>query len=87
MAHAGHGYTGYDMEHFEDGTGTVEFHHEDGKSHKKFAYADLDDLHDKLEDHLRVVMEDVKELEKAADAQKEEERREEEIHPGIHEEL
>lgn len=57
MAHAGHGYTGYDMEHFDDGSGTVEFQHEDGKSNKKYAYMDLDDLHDKLEDHLRGLQE------------------------------
>lgn len=58
MAHAGHGFVGYDMEHFDDGTGTVEFQHEKGADHnKKYAYVDLDDLHDKLEDHLRGLQE------------------------------
>ncbi len=72
MAHAGHGITDIHMDHHDDGSHTMHFHHEDG-SIRSHAVKDLDDLHDKLEDHLR--------------HPKNEDMLEEKIHPGIHDEV
>ena len=52
--HAGHGYKRTHIEHHDDGSHTVEHEHEDGKSHKKYAVASLDHVHDGLQDHMGV---------------------------------
>ena len=72
MAHAGHGYTDLHIDHHDDGTHTLHYHHEDG-SKKSHAVMDLDGMHDSLEEHLR--------------HPKNEEELEEKIHPGIHDEV
>ena len=53
VPHAGHGFTRTVIEHHDDGSHTLEHAHEDGP-HKdlKYAVADLDSMHDGLEDHL-----------------------------------
>lgn len=52
MAHAGHGYKHTHIEHHHDGSHTIHHEHEDGKSHKKYAVASLDHVHDGLQDNL-----------------------------------
>ena len=47
-----HKFTHTDIEHHDDGSATIHHTHEDGKSHKHHAVADLDGVHDSLEDHL-----------------------------------
>ena len=74
-----HGFTHTEIELHHDGSATIEHHHEKGAQHnKRYAVPDLDGIHDGLEDHLRVDP-DAKE--------DEEERVEEELHPGIHEQV
>jgi hypothetical protein len=84
--HAGHGYHRTIIEHHGDLSHTVRHEHEDGKSHKSYAVADLDAVHDGLEDHLGEPNagedEDI-EGKKYAD----EEAMEEKLHPGIHAEV
>jgi hypothetical protein len=84
--HAGHGYKHTHIEHHDDGSHTIHHEHEDGKSHKRYAVADLDAVHDGLEDHLGEPNagedEDI-EGKKYAD----EEAMEEKLHPGIHAEV
>lgn len=46
-----HKYTDTHIEHHDDGSHTVTHHHEDGKSHKKYAAADHDSMLDGLMDH------------------------------------
>ena len=50
--HAGHGYTHTHITHHHDGSHTIKHHHEDGVSHKEHAVADLDGVHDSLQEHL-----------------------------------
>lgn len=50
--HAGHGFKHTHIEHHDDGSHTVRHEHEDGISHKSYAAADLDGVHDGLEDHI-----------------------------------
>lgn len=50
--HAGHGYKRTTVDHHDDGSHTVRHEHEDGVSHMSYAKADLDQLHDGLQDHL-----------------------------------
>jgi hypothetical protein len=72
--HAKHGFTRTTIEHHDDGSSTIIHEHHLGEgNHKKHAVADLDGVHDSLEDHLRM-------------PEKEEEKLEEQVHPGIHEE-
>jgi hypothetical protein len=74
MAHAGHGFHSTHIELHDDGSATIHHQHSEG-SHKdkKYAAADLDGVHDGLEDHLRI-------------PEDQEEKIEEKIHPGIHQE-
>lgn len=51
-AHAGHGYKSTHIDHHDDGSHTVRHEHEDGVSHKSYAKADLDQLHDGMQDNL-----------------------------------
>lgn len=77
MKHAGHGFTHTEVEVHNDGSATIEHHHEKGADHNvKYAVTDLDGMHDGFEDHLR-----------PSDEDEEEEKAEEEVHPGIHEEV
>ena len=70
--HAGHGFHSTHAEIHADGSVTVHHVHQDGpEKDKKYATADLDGVHDGLEDHLRI-------------PEKKEEEIEEKIHPGIH---
>lgn len=79
MAHAGHGFTHTEIEIHDDGSATMEHHHEKGAEHnKKYAKPDLDGIHDGLEEHLRVDPDEMKEKE---------DELEEKVHPGIHEEI
>ncbi|HZS43343.1 MAG TPA: hypothetical protein VFA52_03970 [Candidatus Paceibacterota bacterium] len=71
--HAKHGFTRTTIEHHADGSSTIVHERHDGEK-KTHAVADLDGVHDSLEDHLRVPGD-------------EEEAMEEKIHPGIHEEI
>jgi hypothetical protein len=81
--HAGHGYLRTIIDHHGDLSHTVRHEHEDGKSHKSYAVADLDAVHDGLEDHLGEANggedEDI-------DGKKyaNEEATEEKLHPGLH---
>jgi hypothetical protein len=50
--HAGHGHTSTMITHHADGSATIKHHHEDGV-HEEYGVADLDGVHDGLEDHLR----------------------------------
>lgn len=51
--HAGHGFTHSHIEHHKDGSHTVHHQHEDGPEHDvKHAAADLDGVHDSMEDHM-----------------------------------
>lgn len=51
--HAGHGFKKVHIEHHGDSSHTVHHEHEDGAaSDKKHAVADLDGVHDSLQDHL-----------------------------------
>lgn len=53
--HAGHGFTHTHIEHHKDGSHTVHHVHEDGAhADVKHAAADLDGVHDSLQDHLGV---------------------------------
>lgn len=76
MAHAGHGFTHTSVELHDDGTATMEHHHESGdeKKNKRYAVQDLDGIHDGLENHLRM-------------AHDKEDALEEKVHPGIHKEV
>ena len=49
--HAGHGYVETHIKHHHDGSHTVKHLHEDGTS-KEHAKANLDGVHDSLQDHL-----------------------------------
>lgn len=76
MKHAGHGFTHTEVELHHDGSATIEHHHEKGPEHNvKYAVPDLDSIHDGFEEHLR------------PSESEDEEKAEEEIHPGIHEEV
>jgi hypothetical protein len=69
------------IEHHDDGSATIHHEHEDGKSHVKHAVADLDEIHDSLEEHLR----DPEEIEKEVkDRGVDPEALEEVIEPGLH---
>ena len=70
--HAKHGFTKTTVTHHDDGSATVTHEHHTGK-HKTHAVADLDGVHDSMEDHLR--------------HPQNEEALEEKIHPGIHEQV
>jgi predicted secreted protein len=51
--HAGHGYKSTHIELHEDGSATIHHVHEHGPhKDKKYAVADLDHVHDGLEEHL-----------------------------------
>ena len=50
MAH--NGYTDFEMENHEDGSHTFDLKHEDHTKNLRCAVADLDSIHDKLEDFL-----------------------------------
>jgi hypothetical protein len=51
--HAGHGFKHTHIEHHEDGSATVHHQHEMGPEQDvKHAAADLDGVHDSMEDHL-----------------------------------
>lgn len=50
--HAGHGYTDTHIRHHADGSHTMKHMHEDGTSHKEYAVAGLDNVHDGLQDNL-----------------------------------
>ncbi|HZS43342.1 MAG TPA: hypothetical protein VFA52_03965 [Candidatus Paceibacterota bacterium] len=51
--HAGHGYHRTHIEHHHDGSATVHHVHEDGPEHdRKHAVANLDKIHDSIQDHL-----------------------------------
>lgn len=51
--HAGHGFKHTHIEHHADGSHTVHHEHEDGSMHDvKHAVADLDGMHDSMQDHL-----------------------------------
>lgn len=77
MKHAGHGFTHTEVEVHNDGSATIEHHHEKGADHNvKYAVPDLDGIHDGFEDHLR-----------PSDEDEDEEAAEEKVHPGIHEEV
>jgi hypothetical protein len=72
------------IEHHDDGSATVHHEHEDGKSHVRHAVADLDAIHDSLEEHLRDPEEIEAEVEKKGI---DPEKLEEAISPGIHEKM
>jgi hypothetical protein len=51
--HARHGFTHTHVEHHKDGSHTVtHLHHKGGEHDVKHAVADLDGVHDSMEDHL-----------------------------------
>jgi hypothetical protein len=51
--HAGHGYHRTHVDHHHDGSATVHHVHQDGPQHdRKHAVADLDGVHDSIQDHL-----------------------------------
>ena len=78
--HAGHGHTSTTITHHADGSATVKHQHEDG-DHKEYAVADLDGVHDGLEDHLR----NPEEIEADLKARGiDPEALEEAIEPGLH---
>lgn len=80
-----HKFSGVTVEHLEDGSGTVHFHHENGPdSDVKKGFLDLDGLHDHIEDHLR----DPEEIEEALEKKGiDPEKLEEAISPGIHDKM
>jgi hypothetical protein len=48
-----HKFSHTSVEHHKDGSHTVHHHHEDGAAHDvKHAVADLDGMHDSMQDHL-----------------------------------
>lgn len=69
-----HPYTRTVIEHHDDGSHTVRHEHKDGMSHNSYAKADLDQLHDGLEDNLNIPEEQEEDLEEA-------------VHPGLHDEM
>lgn len=73
--HVGNGFKETHVELHSDGSASIHHVHHDGP-HKdvKHAVSDTDGLHDSLEDHLRI-------------PEDQEEKIEEAIHPGIHEEV
>jgi hypothetical protein len=71
MVHNGH--IGFEIEHCDDGSAMCSYEHEDKLKSARHAVADLDAIHDSLEDYLR--------------EQEEEEKKEEDVHPGIHDEI
>jgi hypothetical protein len=76
-----HKFLNTHIEHHDDGSATVHHEHEDGKSHVKHAVADLDAVHDSLEEHLR----DPHEIEKEVDERGvDHEKLEELLEPGVH---
>jgi len=78
--HAGHGHINTTITHHADGSATVKHEHESG-DHKEYAVADLDGVHDGLEDHLRTP----DEIGKDIDAHGiDYEALEEAIEPGLH---
>ena len=78
--HAGHGHTNTMITHHADGSATVKHQHEAG-DHKEYAVADLDGVHDGLEDHLRTPHEIEKDLDSRGI---DHEALEEAIEPGLH---
>ena len=53
MAKKHHKFTHTHVEHHSDGSHTVHHVHQDGPAHdKKHAVANLDELHDSMQDHL-----------------------------------
>ena len=79
-----HKYLSTEIEHHDDGSATIHHEHEDGKSHSRHSVADLDGIHDSLEDHLR----DPEEIEDAIEKKGiDPEKLEEAISPGIHEKM
>jgi len=51
--HARHGFKFTHIDHHDDGSATVHHQHEDGAEFdKKHAVADIDGIHDSIEDHL-----------------------------------
>ena len=75
-----HGKAYTDIEHHEDGSHTVTVVHRNGKL-SKHAVADLDGVHDKLEEHLR----EPEEIEACLKARGvDPEKVEEFIHPDLH---
>jgi len=51
--HAGHGFKHTHIEHHKDGSHTIHHQHEDGAAHDvKHAAANLDAMHDSMQDHL-----------------------------------
>jgi hypothetical protein len=70
--HPKHGFTRTSITHHDDGSATVEHEHHTGKK-VTHAVANLDGVHNSMEDHLRHPAN--------------EEKLEEEIHPGIHDEV
>lgn len=79
-----HSFSSTEVEHFDDGSGVVHHVHEkDPKRDVKHAFADLDELHDSMQEHLNP-----DEIEKKVeDAGMDPETLEEVIHPGIHAEV
>lgn len=72
---AKHGFKETHIELYDDGSASIHHVHHDGPARdKKHAVADLDGVHDSLEDHLRM-------------PEDEEQRLEEQVHPGIHNEI
>lgn len=83
MKHAGHGFTHTEVEIHDDGSATIEHHHEKGQDHNvKYAKPDLDGIHDGFEENLRVQPDADPE-----DGEDKEEELEEKVHPGIHKEI
>ena len=71
--HAGHGFTHTHVDLHDDGSATIHHTHADGPMHDiHHAVADLDGVHDSMQEHLNPEYKD-------------EESAEEHIHPGIHE--
>jgi len=68
-----HKFVSTEIEHCDDGSAMIHHEHEDGSSHVRHAVEDLDAIHDSLEDYLR--------------DHEDEEAKEEEVHPGLHEEI
>ena len=79
-----HHFKETEIEHFDDGTGTVHHIHEKDPSRDvKHAFGDLDELHDSLQEHLNP-----EEAEKSVEAKGlDPETLEEVVHPGIHSEV
>jgi hypothetical protein len=79
-----HRFLNTHIEHHDDGSHTIRHEHEDGKSHVKHAAADLDEVHDSLEENLRDPEEIEKKIEKKGI---DPEKLEEAISPGLHEKM